>query len=342
MPAYRIQSLFIATIAICILVNSAGAGGIEAVKGKRYALSKQHGPWMIMVATISEPTEGMKVEGKTPEIAADELVYELRQVGIPAYSFSRDEATGQIQTEDRRGRETNKKYKLDKEICVVAGNYDDIEPSSKSGKTAQETLAYVKKLKPACLNEGGIYRETPGQPGPLSGAFLTVNPMLTPDEVQARKRNPELLQINAGMEFSLFDNKGDYSLIIATFKGKSVTKQGEKDLESAFSKLTGQASVDVAYWDAWKTCNALRARGVEAWVFHDRYQSYVTVGSFTQERDPRAFEFAKTFGAKYSNNPSTGQQNLIAEQQTIQDQNGNPKMILFDPEPHMMRVPKYR
>lgn len=333
MSALRLQLLLIATIAMCILVNSADAGKIEAIQGKRYALTKQHGPWMIMVATFQEPPEAMKVEGKTPEMAADELVYELRKTGIPAYSFSRDAMTGQVPTQDRRGRETNKKFRLDKEICVIAGNYEDV-----GSKTAQDTLAYIKQLKPECLLEGGIYRP---EQGPLAGAFLTVNPQLSPEEVQARKRDPEILQINAGMDYSLFENKSDYSLVVATFKGKSVTKQSEQELANAFSRLTGQASVDVAYWDAWKTCNLLRKEGFEAYVFHDRFQSYVTIGSFDNDHDARAAQLAKQFGAKIVANQN-GQKSILAEQRMIPDQNGNTKMILFDPEPRMMRVPKYR
>ena len=63
---------------------------IEAIKGKKYRLTKQHGPWMIMVASLAEPPDYRRHEGISYLEAADRLVYELRRKGLPAYVYSSD------------------------------------------------------------------------------------------------------------------------------------------------------------------------------------------------------------------------------------------------------------
>ena len=77
-----------AFVAGLVLWSSTSALAIEAIRGKEYKLTKRHGPWMIMVASFKEPPDVRRTEGMTPKEAADELVYELRKKGIPAYTFS--------------------------------------------------------------------------------------------------------------------------------------------------------------------------------------------------------------------------------------------------------------
>src|SRR5690606_2296896 len=90
------------------------------------------------------------------------------------------------------------------EYCVLAGNYESNDESTKGGKLAKDTLAWIEdRFKPGFLTEldpnferagaaqkssfrqlksGGILRMTPGKAkqgdGPLAGAFLTLNPLL--------------------------------------------------------------------------------------------------------------------------------------------------------------------
>ena len=81
----------------------------------------------------------------------------------------------------------------------MAGNY----PSS-NDKVAQKTLKY-QEVRPQFLQDvtpqgvvggpedaikraksGGIFRTTKEQPGPLSGAFMTTNPLLTDEDLALR------------------------------------------------------------------------------------------------------------------------------------------------------------
>ena len=159
---------------LCQIPSPTFAGNIEAVKGKKYELTKQHGPWMIMVVSLAEAPPEYRIDGPGPAEAAADLVYELRKKGIPAYSFEQKEAKESLSTFDRNGKTVRRGVKTrDNRICVVAGNY-----SSAEDKVAQKTLAYIKGFNPASFGDHAVFRSTPGRPGPLSGAFLTINPLL--------------------------------------------------------------------------------------------------------------------------------------------------------------------
>jgi hypothetical protein len=346
-------------VALLMTVQSASATRIEAVKGKNYKITKQHGPWMIMVASFREPTDGRSEDGLTPEEAAQELVHELRQKGIPAYTVSQSEVIEKTETIDRSGRPRKRAYVAQQDgICVVAGNYKSMDD-----KLAQQTLKFIKGMHPQFLQQeqatnnvlvklknGGIYRKSPGRPGPLAGAFLTVNPLLSQEEVAKRRRDPLILKLNSGGEHSLLDNPGKYTVIVASFYGKSVTQVVGGGFEKAAERFEVSSSLDEAGENAWALVRALRSLNAinpsqpnyEAYVYHDRYRSVVTVGSFDSPHDPRIRQLQETFGSKIKENPQTGKQFMTAEMLTIPP-NGPPvKTWLFDPKPEVMEVPKIR
>ena len=335
-------------IALCALFlgflvpDLVAAEKIDATPGRKYKLTKQHGPWMIMVATLYEAPPDRKKEGMSHEEAADKLVYELRRLSIPAYTFSMDEVTTPIETTDRLGRAAKRKYRSQKGgICVVAGNYNSTEDS-----IAKKTLEFIKSYDPKSWKNDASFRPTPGNPKQLSGAFLSINPMLAPEEVASRKRDPLLLKLNAGSEYSIMDNKGKYTLVIATFTGRSQTEVGEGNFKKAIDEFKVSGSLDDAGDRARKVAIMLRegmidgrnkGQKYDAFVFHDRYKSVVTVGSFDTPNDPRIVQMAEVFGAK-----------------TIAGQNGKPVLagegivipgkvpdpVVFDPKPKLIDVPK--
>ncbi len=114
--------------------------------------------------------------------------------------------------------------------------------------------------------------------------------------------------------------------------------------------------------NAWELAVALRDReDVEAYVWHDRYESIVTVGGFDSEQDPRIRQFARMFGATPAHAGAGGSiqqvsylpQNsrhlgMVAGDSGVKffaidgagrkaDEN---RMWLFDPSPRLMRVPE--
>lgn len=333
--------VMLAAIVSIAYVPQTSAKRIEAVKGKKYSLTKRHGPWMIMVATFRLPPEGMKTEGMSPTEAAEELVFTLRKRGIPAYSFIRDHSRKVVDTRDRLGRQEKRTYKLDEEVCVIAGNYPDT-----NDKIGRQTLTYVKKLKPKFLEDGGIYRSTPGRPGPFSGAMLTINPLLNPDEVMRNRRDPLIIKLNNGVDYSLLENKGKYSVTVASFYGKSQTKLDDGSFMKALKNFTidrNNVSLDKAAMDAWKLTHALRNRGIEAYSFNDRFKSIVTIGSFDRPDDPGIAQVKQKLSAQWKQLPGNGgKPQLVGEVLTIPDENNNPQMFVFDPQPKLMEVPRYR
>ena len=332
-------------------------GAIEAVKGKRYSLNKQHGPWMIMVASFRNVGEDSRTDGLNADEAADELVYELRKLGIPAYVFRQEGAVGKINTIDRMGRSDTRIFAAQRGmISVLAGNYKTIspdDPTTKDGKVAQKTLKYVKELNPKMMEKGGRYRPTPGRPGPLSRAFLTINPMLTPEEALKRKNDPLIAQLNAGMDHSLLNNRAKYTLVVKTFHGQSATKLQDSSFDAFARKFDSKLnnSLDQAAMGAWQLTEALRnAKQIgypdnyEAFVYHDRYQSIVTIGAFDSPNDPRVRQLANMFKGKIKKNPSTGRDFLAAEIFTI-PRSPKPNTLpekswVFDPAPKLMEVPR--
>lgn len=322
--------------AVCLVLNSVAPRAeakIEAIPGKTYALTKVHGPWIIMVTSLW---------GETPEKyanavkAADELVLELRKKGIPAYTYIKSTDDDAVNTVDRMGRHQRRVYNTQVDmIGVVAGNYE-----SADDPIAQKTLKYVKRFQPKVL-------QVPGAPnngqGPLSKAFLTLNPMLNSAEIVAHKaHDPLLRKLNSGAAHSLLANKGKYSLIVASFYGKSMTKPrsfGEFD-----SKLQEKSLLNDAAVDSWELVETMRNQGMEAYIYHDRFRSIVTVGSFDSADDPRARDLYEKFRAKVKKNPETGEEIQVGESIQIASGSNLPpiRSWTMDPYPELIQVPKWK
>lgn len=349
MQTRRVACFVVLTAVAVALCFQTSEAKIEAVKGKRYLITKRHGPWMILVAsfrdvpqTIFEVRKGRRVrveneryrDGKSALQAADDLVHELRRKGIPAYTYKQDPKVGRTQSIDRRGRTERKVYKaVEDRICVFAGNYGGVKD-----KVAQKTLTYIKRLHPRAVKGGGVFYKTPGNAGPLAGAFLTFNPQLTSEEAKRRQRNrdPLLLKLNSGAEYNLTQNKGKYSLLVKTFYGKSTSGRHVAALSKS-KKFKVSNQLAVAAEDAWLLTKVFRElHGIEAYVYHDRYTSMVTVGSFDNPNDPRMVQMAKHLGGKMKKHPQTGRPYLGAEAIALPGR----KTWSLDPYPRPIETPR--
>jgi hypothetical protein len=344
---------------------SRASSTIEAVKGKHYKLTKRHGPWMIMVASFIKPPADRRGEGMTPEQAAQELVYELRLHHIPAYTFRQEEVEEEVQVLGRRTM-TAQKAKVRNwsgGTCVLAGNY-----ATSNDKIAQQTLHYIKeRFEPEFLNDveavglaspgqsikrsksGGVFRTTKDRPRPLSGAFMTTNPLLSDEELSVRRRDPFIIKLNTGSEYSLLSNRGRYSVVVATFQGRATAQMGKESTNDSTFSLNNSPLSDAAE-RAWELCSALRhARSLgydhefEAFVYHDRYSSIVTVGSFDSKDDPRIAQIQNFFGAKVAQVSLDGTPAIGAEAFTVPHHpapNEPVKTWIFDPYPELIDVPR--
>ena len=220
------KSICALTTLVLILVNGSlsFAGKIEADPNKKYELTKIRGPWMISVATFhSMSPDGKTHKGKTPEEAAHELIIELRQLGMPAYMYIHEPDRERVSVSDPLGRDSFKKnLRRVRSVLVIAGNYQEISGNTRQAKIAQQSLKWIKKLNPRCLREGVVFQASEARPTPFSRAFLTINPLLSPEEFQQQQRDPLLVRLNSGQNHSLYENSGEFTLVVARFTGDAV------------------------------------------------------------------------------------------------------------------------
>jgi hypothetical protein len=324
---------------------------IEADSDKPYPLTDSQGPWMVMALTFTGPEA---------EQQAQELVYELRSVWkLPAYTHQMnfDFGAGSGRGVDKYGAPLKMRYRRDhaSEIAVLVGDY----PSADDPE-AQKTLKRIKYMVPECMNPEKLKREGRSPPpaawrwvvehtknanpnqrkGPMGQAFIVSNPLL-PDEYFRPKGIDKLVyELNKPIKHSLLECQGKYTVKVATFTGQLITDQNEIKAVEAGKKM--ESHLEQAAINAHKLCEALRAKGYEAYEFHDRYSSIVTVGSFDSVGSPRAdgkieinpqiHTIMQTFGAEKSVVPGRAAPTI-----------GKPKLIdgiALDTQPLPVEVPK--
>ena len=311
MPAARrpAAALLFAAVAVC-LAPPAASGALECDRTKQYRLNERQGPWMVMCATF-RPGLNPEAKGLTPEQAADELVYELREKNIPAVAWVMDSKKQTLKTTGRDGEEKRKVMaSVRGGVAVMAGNFGTLDDEK-----AQRALASIKKMQPKCLApdpkksrgwtgmtaSGGRFRLTPGRKsGPLARAQLVTNPLMSPEEIarRTRRRDPVLVRLNGGREHSLSGCPGKYTLVIAQFHGKGVMQIAGTEAADLGRGDELTDSLDKAGRQAWELCQVLRNRDkVEAYVWHTKHRSIVTVGGFDDPRDPAAARLARTYAA---------------------------------------------
>jgi hypothetical protein len=356
----------VALWASCSLIAFSTANAIENDRNKDYRLTDKHGPWMVMVATFRDVRdESRKTEGLSAQAAASELVHELREKGIPAYSYSQDAKKESIETFDRLGNRDKRVYAAQHDMyCVLAGNYEKVEDP-----VAQKTLAYVKRYRPKFMSDpkaGAVVRDPKGAKGPFAGAFLTINPLKNPDEIVRQKADSVTKYLNSGIDFALVNVKQKYTLKVATFTGKSAIPLGSSRFngkEASFEKELAEAgpnNLARAGEDAAQLTYALRQNSAvtqssgfgkfEAYVYHDKFQSMVTIGGFDRMDDPEIKRVAEVFHAKYEADEQ-GHYDLRCTTLILpnpKNQSNAKKKLpplqtwVFDPVPELIEVPRIK
>ncbi|NOZ40916.1 MAG: hypothetical protein GXP24_11925 [Planctomycetes bacterium] len=306
-----------------------------------YTLTETNGPWLVMA---------MYFAGEEGEAKARELVLDLRQNhGLPAFhwgmSFQLDDANPGRGIDDYGGK-IRRRYRRGNQVtqhAVLVGNFPSL-----GDPEAQDILKQIKTITPNTLRPDG---ESPtaesltnidkfrnylrknhgkeGLAGPMSHAFVTRNPLLPKEYFAPVGVDEDVAKWNSGQEFSLLKCPKKYSIKVATFKGRtSLVKAGRQgDSDTRTRKAKKDDPLVVAVKNAHLLTMALREKGWEAYEFHDRHQSYVTVGSFDEGQqvandsirlnDRDAQIIIDTFGALTPNNifNRPAQQDLQLEQQ---------------------------
>jgi len=331
-------------ITVCALIagfrglvpNNAAAAAIEAVRGKSYPLTAKHGPWMIKVTTLWEESEHQEVQ------VANELVYQLRKKGIPAYVHRQSEEQEEVESTDRLGRPRYRKMTAQHGmVAVLAGNYE-----SADDKKAKDTLAYIKKFKPnVTVDWKGKQVAVPLM---VSTAFLIRNPLLSDEELARKHRDPFIVKLNTGVDHSLLENRGKFTLVVASFYGKSAVKPAKFEQFDNMLNDKSKISLDNAARDSWRLMSYLRNQGADAYLYHDRFKSIVTIGAFNSPDDPEILRLVEKYRAKEKIDPNTRKPMLVAE--SIQLPPSGKKLPkgkkpeitgwIMDPAPQLIDVPK--
>jgi hypothetical protein len=259
---------------------------VEADPNKTYPLRQEHGPWMILASTFCGPNA---------EAQANELALELRKrykLNAYVHKVRLDLKDAPGRGVDRFGRPLKMRYQRGTEIeeyAVLVGHFQTVDDPE-----AQKTLQKIKRAQPACLQpkdgkstsqslaEWRLWQERLAKgektKGPMGHAMITANPLLPTDYFNPKGVDEFVLDINRDVPYSLLDCPGRYTVQVARFSGH-VSFDPEK-IRAAKSGQEIQSKLAEAGEKAEKLTEALRLKGYEAYTFHERYASIVTVGSF--------------------------------------------------------------
>lgn len=336
------------------LLRMFGRGpSVEADTSKDYTLSEEDGPWMILAST--QVGDGSKDR-------AQKLAVEIRsELGLQAFVYNEKfDFTGTVAVDARTSRKAKYANEYQYEAyAVLVGEYDNIDHPS-----IDRDLDRIKTYVPDTLADpNAIAAETSGtnpvtavkamasrwkrsgekaSKGPMASAFLTRNPMLPEEYFESPTVDSFISQLNEGVPHSLLKCDGKYTVIVKTFQGMAAIQDGklDKEFEPNGKRLDKYAK------DADKMCNRLRKQGVEAYQFHDRSRSIVTVGSFEElgrQMPNGQFEYAAPIRKLMQEYSALNVRPELARQ-VPSHQNGiasnNIGMVPFDVQPVPIAVPK--
>lgn len=324
------------------------ANRVEADPKADYKLTEDHGPWLILAASFAGPTADQQ---------ARDLVLELRKryqmrayTHRRTYDFTKPVVGLGI---SRTGGPKIMKHKQDNrfsEIAVLVGHFDNVD-----SKSLERALDRIKYLHPQSLDFSNrdyssqrfsglrqFYRqlsrsEAQRTKGMMAKAFVTRNPLIPAEYFAPKGLDSLVVKMNKNVEHSLLKNPAPYTVRVATFRGTSSFKP--EDAAKPLRIGNQPTKLELAAEKAHQMTVALRKRGVEAWEFHDRYESVVTIGSFKSwgkdlsngaiEINPAMLSIIKTYGPQMK---ETSRGTGLKPR--------NERGIPFDMQPEPMRVPR--
>lgn len=251
-------------------------------------LTEVDGPWMILAHSFAG------VDGRREaEQLADQLSSEF---GLPTFIHEENfDFTGKVDSPTADGRvaryANQTRYQA---FAVLAGEYNAVDDPAlvkdlrriKAAKpdvfatTAEQSPATAEAETPLDavrnIQKGLLARVGKTSPGPMRNAFATTNPMLPQEYFMTPEVDSFVMELNQPWEHNLLESPGKFTVVVATFSGLSAIADGKKDKEFT---PNGDRMVKCAML-ADKMTRELREDGIEAYQFHDRHASMVTIGSF--------------------------------------------------------------
>lgn len=323
---------------------------VEADPEGNYELRDEHGPWLILAASFA---------GEGADRQARELVLEMRQrYRLPAYMHSQEyDFTETVQglSVDRYNQPQRMRYANPgryEAIGVLVGDFASVDDPN-----LEKTLDKIKYARPDCLDLKKrtnstqrfvglreMYRRINGDEekhnkGPMGSAFVTRNPLLPASYFAPQGVDEFVVGLNRGVKYSLLDNRGNFTVRVATFRGNETINQ--KQVQELLRSGEVSDKLEIAADRAHRLTMALRDRKIEAYEFHDRHESIVTIGSFasdgtelpdgTKEINPAVYRIMETYGA--AREPLPGRPMVGLQPRAMEG-------IPFDIQPMPMPVPR--
>ena len=318
---------------------------VSADPEQSYLLTEANGPWTILATTFV---------GDGAEEEAHALVIDLRKnLNLTAYLHKKrfDYSKPLVGKGVNRFNESPKmRYRKNiafDEWAVLAGDFESIELP-----VVKRTLKKIKYVqldslrRPKTQQFRGLrdwQRQLNRNPakrgkGPMGNAFVTRNPLLPEEYFAPSGMDKFVYDLNKDLEYSLLECPRKYTVRVATFRGNIIIDQ--KTIRDISNGAEMKSRLALAAEKTDTLTKTLRKQGVEAYQFHERDVSIVTVGSFDSVGTPAQngkvlyhqgiIQLIQQYGPKPVN--VTGSSGL------------QPRMmagIIFDMQPTAVRVPKY-
>lgn len=247
-----------------------------------YLLTKTAGPFMVMAHTFRGPDAVKWAQALTMELRQQHrlMAYIYFKKIKPLNSNVRG-VPPTASFEDGEGRISEPEvYRIYDEAVVLVGD-------AQTMKDAETLLSVVKKIRPAVLsNVPSIFPWRTG--AGLKKAMVTTNPLVPAEALFAREQDPLVERMNHGPH-SLYNCAGPYTLVVARFVGRSAFGEGDSDFlkeENLKNSPLVKASDDAEILAGELNKDPqLKQAGYQAYVYHDRNSSVVTLGHFNQRID---------------------------------------------------------
>jgi hypothetical protein len=290
---------------------------VEADRGKDYQLKEQHGPWLIMVHAFG---------GEHAKAEAHDLCLAMRKLNHKAYvhrqSMEFDEKPEGIGFEvknqvldrplpknsDPTKRLVKKQFEYHQKPeaiyhTVFVGDFSSVDDPAlkkaleqiqtmkidleKPDPDSEDVVSRIDWFRDGVITGFGQNGGKAKKRGPLGRAFAAINPLGDAPYKEEGVVDNFVAQMN-DTKYSLLNNPGKYTVKVGTFIGydewdakKIEERERTGDMGDAAKRLMKAAE------KADKLCAALRAKEYDAYVFHDRTESVVTIGAFDRVGDPR-------------------------------------------------------
>jgi hypothetical protein len=324
------------SISMSVLLVVATSATANPPTTNAFAVTPQVGPWMICVASY---------RGEDARIKSEEMCQELRAMKVPAYLFNRAAEEQRNEAERVAALREQHKQQLkaaglpeDTKVRIKSVRIEDqyaiLVGGFKEDTAARKYLDEIRKLKPS--EKLQLISYVPGPDGkmreqavnPFQSAFVCRNPSVPVEKPNADNApDPRLKEYNAGEKYSLLKCRKPWTLVVKTYQGAAIV-QSQDTSPSLMEKLFGGKSGEILNANArmaHQLAESLRTKqkgqiglGLEAYVLHTEYSSYVTVGGFDSPDDPKLLQMQQMLTSEISNpNTSLGRLNLIGSVQML-------------------------